>query len=150
MKKRSLFVLTAAALGVVFLFAGVYATQQAPDTITLESTKAFPTHTKSLVVLSHKKHNVDYKIACTDCHHVYKEGKNVWKEGDAVQKCETCHTGGKPSAEEKKSLSEKELITKFLYTAIHTNCVDCHKTLKKEAKPTGPTTCTGCHPKAEK
>ena len=92
MKKRSLFVLTAAALGVVFLFAGVYATQEALDTITLESTKAFPTHTKSLVVLTHKKHNVDYKIGCADCHHVYKDGKNVWKEGNAVQKCDACHT----------------------------------------------------------
>ena len=85
MKKQSLLVLVVVSLSVVFLFAVVYATQQAPDTITMES-KLFPKHTKSLVNFKHNKHNVDYKIACADCHHMYKDGKNVWKEADAEQK----------------------------------------------------------------
>jgi cytochrome c553 len=149
MKKRSLFVLTAAALSVVFLFAFVYATTgTCPDTITMES-KLFPTHKKTLVNFTHTKHNVDYKIACTDCHHVIKDGKNTWKEGDAVQKCAECHKEAKaPTGADAPKLSKAEKIKTYYYSAIHENCVGCHKELKKAAKPTGPTTCAKCHPKA--
>ena len=153
MKKRSMLVLTAAAMGVVFLFALAYATQQAPDTITMES-KVFTKHKKALVNLSHKKHNVDYKIPCAECHHAYKDGKNVWKEGDAVQKCdaEGCHSKAKaPKAKEgEKKLSRKEKASHgFYYSAIHENCVQCHKAAKKEGKA-APTKCAECHPKKKK
>jgi hypothetical protein len=149
MKKRSLLVLAVAALGVVFLFAGVYATQQAPDSMTMES-KVFKKHKKALVTLSHKKHNVDYKIGCADCHHVYKDGKNVWKEGDEVKKCDACHTEAKaPKAKEgEPKLSKAEKIKKYYYSAIHENCAGCHKANKKAGKEKpGPTACKECHPK---
>lgn len=154
MKKRSLLVLAVAALGVVFLFAGVYATQQAPDSMTMES-KVFAKHKKALVTFSHKKHSdkvEGYKIPCADCHHVYKDGKNVWKEGDAVQKCDTkgCHDKAKaPKTKEgEKKLKRKEKASQgYYYSAIHENCVECHKDLKKKKKPTGPTACKECHPK---
>ena len=81
MKSRSFVVLAAAALSVVFLVAVVWAAQQAPDTITMNS-KVYAKHTKALVTLTHKKHNVDYKISCADCHHVYEGGNNVWKDCD--------------------------------------------------------------------
>ena len=155
MKKRSLLVLVVAALGVVFLFAGVYAAQQAPDTITME-TKVYKKHKKSLVTLTHKKHNVDYKIGCADCHHVYKEGKNTWKEGDKVQKCDAkgCHDKAKaPKAKEgEKKLKRKEKASQgFHYSAIHENCVGCHKDLKKADKTKAvPTKCAQCHPKKKK
>jgi hypothetical protein len=150
MKKQSLLVLLATALGVVFLFAGVYATQEPADTMTMES-KLFPKHKKSIVTFTHKKHNVDYAIACADCHHVYKDGKNVWKEGDEVQRCDACHSEAKaPKPKEGEAkLSKEEKIKKYYYSAIHENCAGCHKELKKEAKPTGPTTCKDCHPKAQ-
>jgi len=151
MKKRTLIVLVAAALGVVFLSASVYAAQQVPDTLTMES-KVYKKHKKSLVTFTHKKHNVDYKIACADCHHVYKEGKNTWKEGDAVQTCDACHAEAKaPKAKEgEPKLSKKEKIKKYHYSAIHENCKACHKDLKKASKPTGPTVCKDCHPKKAK
>jgi hypothetical protein len=148
MKKRLLMVLTGTALGVLFLFALAYATQQAPDTLTMES-KLFPRHKKALVTFNHKKHNVDYKIGCADCHHMYKDGKNVWKEGDAVQKCDACHTEAKaPTGADAPKLSKAEQIKKYYYSAIHENCVGCHKDLKK-ADPTKviPTKCAECHPK---
>ena len=151
MKKRSLFVLTAAALSVVFLFAFVYAAgETCPDTMTMES-KLFPKHKKTLVDFTHKKHNIDYKIACADCHHVIKDGKNTFKEGDAVQKCAECHKEAKaPTGADAPKLSKAEKIKTYYYSAIHENCVGCHKKLKAEAKPTGPTTCSKCHPKAAK
>jgi hypothetical protein len=146
MKKQALLVLTAVALGVVFLFAVVYATQ-APDSITMES-KVFAKHKKALVTFTHKKHNVDYKIACAECHHAYKEGKNVWKEGDAVQKCCECHTEAKAPKGDKSS--KKEQIEKYYYSAIHANCVGCHKdTMKADPKKAAPTKCAECHPKAK-
>ena len=147
MKKRFFLVLTAVALGVVFIFALAYATQQTPDTIKMES-KVYKTHKKSLVTLSHKKHNVDYKIPCTDCHHVYKDGKNVWKEGDAVQKCDACHAEAKaPKVKEgEPKLSKKDKIKQFHYDAIHENCKGCHQDASKKGKA-APTKCTECHPK---
>ena len=148
--KKSMLVLSVAALSVVFLFAVVSATQQAADTMTMES-KLFPEHKKGLVTFTHKKHNVDYKIPCADCHHVYTDGKNTWKEGDAVQKCDACHSEAKaPSGKDAPNMSKEEKIKKYYYSAIHENCAGCHKALKKEAKPTGPTTCKECHPEAAK
>jgi len=145
--KKSLIVLAVVTMGVAFLFAGVYATQQAADSMTLES-KVYKEHKKALVTFTHKKHNVDYKIACTDCHHVYQDGKNVWKEGDEVQKCEACHSEAKaPKGEDAPKLSKAEEIKKFHYSAIHENCKGCHKDLKTAGKPTGPTACKECHPK---
>lgn len=152
MKKRSLLALTAAALGVVFLFTLVYATQQAPDTITMES-KVYKKHKKGLVHFSHKKHNTDYKVACTECHHLYEGGKNLWKEGDEVKKCDACHSEDKaPKAKKgEPKLSKKEKIKKYHYSAIHKNCKGCHKDLKKADKEKAvPTKCAECHPKKAK
>ncbi|MBW2172867.1 MAG: cytochrome c3 family protein [Deltaproteobacteria bacterium] len=144
--KRSMLVLAVAAMSVVFLFAVVNATQECAETMTMES-KLFPTHKKGLVTFTHKKHNVDYKIACADCHHVYTDGKNTWKEGDAVQKCDACHSEAKAATgKDAPKMSKKEKIQKYYYSAIHENCAGCHKALKKEAKPTGPTSCKECHP----
>jgi hypothetical protein len=148
MKKQALLILTISAMGVAFLFAGVYATQAVCDTITMES-PLFEKHKKGLVAFTHKKHNADYGIPCRDCHHVYKNGKNVWQEGDEVQKCSACHSEAKaPRAKPgEPTLSKEEKIEKYYYSAIHENCMGCHKTLKKEGKPTGPAACSGCHPK---
>jgi len=78
---------------------------------------------------------------------VYTDGKSTWKEGDEVQKCDVCHTEAKaPTGADAPKLSKKEKIQKYYYSAIHSNCAGCHKDLKKEAKPTGPTTCKECHP----
>jgi len=144
--KKSMIVLAVAVLSVVFLFAMVNATQQAADTMTMES-QVFTKHTKGLVTFSHKKHNTDYKLPCTECHHAYTDGKNTWKEGDAVQKCDACHTEAKaPTGADAPKLSPAEKIQKYYFSAIHENCVGCHKALKKEAKPTGPTSCKECHP----
>lgn len=97
---------------------------------------------------SHKKHNVDYKVACTECHHVYQEGKNVWKEGDPVKRCDECHNIVDLT---------KKTDPMSLYAAFHNNCVGCHKEQMKEWKATGkaagepkpevPVGCTNCHTK---
>ena len=128
-------------LGVIVsiaMFGGVGALIAAdcPDEISIHS-KAFETHKKGPVNLSHKKHTVDYKIACAECHHVYKDGKNVFKEGDPVQACSECHDPVKSEGNVKK-----------LMLAYHKNCQGCHKDLEAAGKPTGPTKkCNDCHVK---
>ena len=87
--------------------------------------------------MTHKKHVADYKVKCAECHHVYKEKKNVWKEGDPVQKCGECHD---PKAKKGEGIK--------LQSAFHKNCKTCHKDLEKAKKKTGPVKkCKECHEK---
>lgn len=124
------------------LMAYVYAAEQkVPDTFKIDNDKALfksGKRTKAAVEYTHKKHAETYKIACSECHHVFKDGKNVWKQGDKVQKCNECH-----KAEAKGKQLELQL-------AFHKNCKDCHTKLKTEGKKTGPTTCAQCHPVEKK
>ncbi len=147
MKKTSLIILLVATIGFVFTFSGVYASDKGPESITMES-KVFKKHKKALVTLSHKKHNEEYKIACDDCHHVYEGGKNVWKEGDKVQKCSECHKEAKAPRAKKgePKMKKADKIKNYFYSAIHENCVACHKAEKKKGK-TAPAACKDCHPK---
>ncbi len=104
---------------------------------------AFKKYKKTPVKFTHLKHSVDYKIKCADCHHVYKDGKNVWKDGDKVAKCSSCHTYSK-----KKYIKIDGVKTYSTKDAYHKNCQGCHKAFKKKnKKSTAPTKCRECHPK---
>ncbi len=125
----------ALALGVaaaVLVASLVFAASKMPDKeITIDTQGVFEKKTKTPVVFSHPKHK---ELKCTVCHHEFKDGKNVWQEGQEVKKCEACH---KEKAQD-KMLGLKE--------AFHKQCQGCHQTFKKEKKKTGPTSCTKCHP----
>ena len=136
MKKCSIAVLVALAFAVAALMGTAAIAQDTksgtvPDSFKIQD-PLFKKPKKSAVEFTHKKHSVDHKLACTECHHTYKDGKNVFKDGDKVQKCATCHTS--PKKNQGKMLS--------LYNAFHKNCRDCHKAAKK-----GPQKCNECHPK---
>ena len=136
MKKQILFVSGVILSVALFTGVGFLIATDVPDEINIKA-DAFPKHKKGPVKLTHKKHNVDYKIACADCHHVYKEGKNIYKEGDPVQKCSACHDPVESKGKVKK-----------LMLAYHKNCMGCHKALEKAGKETGPTKkCNDCHQK---
>jgi hypothetical protein len=102
---------------------------KAPDKVTLKGA------TKGPVEFTHKTHAETLKIACTECHHVKKDGKNVWKQGDPVQKCDACHKATAKPGDKPMGLKE----------AFHKNCVDCHKKEKAAGKK-APVSCTECHP----
>lgn len=133
-----LFMFIVGFLGTSYLAAGE---QEVPDSFVIKS-DLFTNPTKKHIEFTHKKHNEEHAIACKECHHLYKDGKNVWEEGQEVKKCEACHTVVKPIAE--CSEAEKKLN---LQKAFHDNCKGCHMELKKEKKPTGPIKCLDCHPK---
>ena len=103
------------------------------------------THTKSAPLFTHEKHIKGHEIACSECHHVYEQGKNVWNEDMPIQKCEACHDD--PTIKNEKKLPP-DMQKKNLKLAFHGNCRGCHKPLKK-ANPESqvPVTCSQCHPK---
>lgn len=126
-----LFLGGAVAVGVTLAYA---ATKMPEKDIVIESKAVFEKLTKSPVTFSHAKHK---ELKCTQCHHEYKDGKNVWQEGQEVKKCGECHK------------KEKQDKMPGLKDAMHKECIDCHKKVKAEKKKTGPTACAKCHPKKE-
>ena len=136
MKKNYWTLLIAVFVGMLFLSVGVLVAADTPVDVTLEG-KDYKKDKKGPVKFTHEKHVKNYKIACVECHHIYKDGKNVWKEGDEVKKCSACHD----------PIKKKGKVMK-LQNAYHRNCKNCHKALKKEGKPTGPfRKCNDCHAK---
>ncbi|SPD74255.1 Cytochrome c, class III [uncultured Desulfobacterium sp.] len=151
MRLKSLGIIAAGCSALLFLAMGPLtaadapAVVTAPDTIKMES-KIYKKHTKGVVTFSHKKHAEHKGVSCTDCHHVYKDGKNTWKQGDPVQKCDACHTEtGKPP----KEMAKKDVIAKYHKEAVHENCKSCHKKMVDKNSDMGKAlkACTGCHPK---
>jgi len=128
-----------------FVIANGLFAEDVQDSFVIKSSQ-FAKRTKGNIAFSHKKHAVDYKVACTECHHVYKDGKNVWKKGDKVQKCQECHNVVKKIKE--CTPEEKKM---HLKVAFHNNCFKgCHKKIKKEnPDSTIPVKCLQCHPKAK-
>jgi hypothetical protein len=131
------------AVAVLMASMVVLAQQKTPDDIAIKA-GLWATPTKAPVQFTHKKHAEEYKIACAECHHVYKDGKNVWKDSDPVDKCEKCHTEPTIEGEKKLSPEQQKLNLKL---AFHNNCQTCHQKLKKDKPDTkAPVTCAGCHP----
>ncbi len=107
-----------------------------PDDILLNNEKAFGVKERPPVAFPHSLH-MESDLECTDCHHRYREGKNVLdedtlEEGRAGIKCADCH-----ERENRYNLRE----------AFHLQCMGCHGRLKKEGKETGPRLCGECHPR---
>jgi hypothetical protein len=109
------------------------AVQEIVDVIIIEN-KGYTTDKKGPVKFSHVKHNKEYEVSCVQCHHVYVDGKNLWKEGDRVDKCIVCHD----------PVEEKDKTVK-LQSAFHKNCRDCHTEVNKEGKESPDKKCSECH-----
>ena len=151
MGKRFLTILAVAGLicSVAFLGLSGAAEQKAADVMDIQAT-LWKTHTKGPVKFTHKKHAEEYGSKCDECHHVYEKDKNVWKEGDEVQKCQECHNEATIKGEKKLSKDKQALNLKLAY---HNNCQGCHRKLKKQDKEKYgkiPTTCIKCHTKSKK
>ena len=132
MKKGALTKILLLSIGLIFIAAGVLTAADVTEKIVIDN-KGYSKDIKGPVNFSHLKHNKDYKVACTDCHHEYKDGNNIWKEGDTVKTCVTCHDPEKPQDNVPR-----------LMMAFHNNCRDCHK---NSGKDTAPSKCNDCHAK---
>jgi hypothetical protein len=140
--------LLAMSVAVMFLWVALSgAVVECPDDITI-NTEGWPKDKYEPTKLSHKKHATEYKVQCKDCHHVYKDGKNVWEEGQEVQKCSECHNVYKLGKDLREASDEEKKLS--LYKAYHDNCKGCHKKMQKEQKETenkAPVKCAECHAK---
>ena len=136
MNKKVLTLIMVSLIGLIFLSSGLLsaadkAATEAPDEIVIE-TEGYKKDKKGPVKFHHKKHQEEYldvegkKIDCTECHHKYVDGKNVWKKGDPVAKCgsEDCHSPLKKKGKKQYALA----------VAFHKNCKDCHKALVEAGK----------------
>ena len=105
-----------------------------PDNITLDNSKVSGRKTRPAVPFPHNRH-AEVGLSCKDCHHLYKDGKNVLEEGALEEgkegiRCSACH---RPNS-------------RFnLEQAFHDQCIGCHRKALKENKKTGPRFCGGCH-----
>ena len=73
-------------------------------------------------LFAHRKHAKEFRIACSECHHVYENGKNIWNEGMSIQKCSECHDA--PLSKGREDLVASFQLTKFL---DHPSCARCHR-----------------------
>jgi len=110
--------------------------QEMPEEIVINN-KVYETDRKGSVRFSHSDHAESYVDTCDGCHHEYKDGENIWEEGQFVKKCFTCHDPSKSEGRVKK-----------LNIAYHKNCKGCHRKLAKEGGTDAPyRQCTDCHEK---
>ena len=80
-------------------------------------------------VFRHDEHNEMAEIdECSECHHIYENGKKLEDESSEDQSCSECH-------DEEGSGDQLSLRKAF-----HTNCKGCHLQNKK-----GPIMCGQCH-----
>jgi hypothetical protein len=137
MKNRLFNGMLVVMVGLVLATVGALSAAECADVedVIMIDTEGYAADKKGPVKLTHKKHTEEYGVACTDCHHVFEDGKNVWKEGDPVQKCSECHDYEKSEGNAKK-----------LQLAFHQNCKDCHKESYKAGKKDAPfRKCNDCH-----
>jgi len=87
---------------------------------------------KPPVKFSHRVHEAR-RVACTQCHHDYQGRRNVWHEGQPVEKCQACH-GLRPQARRPD-----------LKNAHHRQCKGCHLRVRQQGQQAGPIECQGCH-----
>ena len=134
MKKSLLISLICAALLALVAAPTVFAADAPGDDYVIAAPAGMKSKKDKLqksVAFPHSKHA---SVECKTCHH---------KDADAPKKCTDagCHD----SLEFKDAANAKDI--KLVEVAFHAQCIDCHKALKKENKPTGPTACGKCHNK---
>ncbi len=111
--------------------------QEAPEEIVI-SNAVYKTDRKGSVLFSHSEHADGYVESCDGCHHEYKDGQNIWEEGQPVKKCFSCHDPSKRDGRIRK-----------LNIAYHKNCKGCHRELAREGPTQAPyRQCTDCHEKS--
>jgi hypothetical protein len=125
-----------AAVGVaILIIGGDLIAQDQPDEIVIDN-KGYQPERKGPVTFTHLNHAEDYEVACSDCHHVYQDGKNSWEEGDPVNKCIECHDPVNNQGD-----------VKNLRLSFHKNCKNCHRQLAEAgiSEDAPFRKCAGCH-----
>jgi len=124
MRRPSLFIL--AVLASLLLILVTAHSQE--DMINIEN-EVFGCPQRPPAIFRHDDHNELAQIEeCTECHHVYEDGKRLEDESSEDQRCADCH-----------ELQDNGSML-GLMKAYHANCKSCHREKKK-----GPIMCGQCH-----
>ncbi len=96
---------------------------------------------KSVPAFSHAKHATTF---------LKKNSAHASRSYDDEFTCVACHTGverGEDIGSEVNQQRQSEEVNGAggVKKYMHTLCLDCHKSMKKVALSTGPTSCSGCH-----
>ena len=103
-------------------------------------------------------HAVHFSYSCQSCHH-------KWDNKAPITGCTAsgCHDLEQaPKTKDGKPVKDPALSARYFKKAYHDKCIGCHKEIKQKnktmeasvtalgdkLKPTGPTGCNQCHPKA--
>ncbi len=105
-----------------------------PDKVVLGLSDVPGEKTRPAVTFAHNRH-VEAGFSCKDCHHLYKDGKNILDEGTLEEGKENVRCSGCHGAKSRLNLER----------AFHNQCIGCHRTYWKEKKKTGPRFCGECH-----
>lgn len=124
MNRYAIFILIAGLVSLTLIMAS-YSQE---DMVTVDN-GVFSNPQRTPAKFKHDDHNETARIeSCSECHHVYEDGKKLEDESSEDKSCSECHTliddGKKPG----------------LMKAFHINCKGCHATAKK-----GPVMCGECH-----
>ena len=101
----------------------------------------------------HAKH---FTYECRACHH-------TWEGDEVIVGCQTsgCHDVAQLAKASEGGLADKDEAILYYKKAYHSACINCHKDIKLKNQelersiisqpdklpPSGPVTCSGCHPK---
>jgi hypothetical protein len=96
-----------------------------------------PYREKPPVLFNHLRHGKP-GIACEQCHHDYRGGRNRWREGLPVAKCQSCH----------RLIARRGILD--AKDAFHRQCKGCHLSRRKLRQAAGPIKCEGCHRRRER
>ncbi len=126
MKKSVGYVL---AFVIIFVFILVSANSQ--EDMERVDNSVFKNPERPLALFRHDEHNESANIEdCSECHHIYEDGKKIEDESSEDQYCSDCH--------ELKASGSRPALMK----AFHMNCKGCHLEQRQ-----GPVTCGECHKK---
>ncbi|MFH0925916.1 MAG: cytochrome c3 family protein [bacterium] len=135
MKNKSFAILSLGVFLLITLFLNItvsYAVSAVnPDTdiIIINYKKIHGKNVFGPLTFTHKKHYVDYNLACIECHHEWKTN-----EKKDPSKCMECHHGkGRGTREGAVRNVDNKDDCCSLKDAFHLCCMDCHKTYQKLA-----------------
>ena len=101
-------------------------------------------------------HSRHFDYSCNACHH-------KWDHEGPIVGCATsgCHDVLKPPKKNQKNAEQKNVAMRYFKNAYHNNCLDCHKSIRKQnieaekklrlsdkdtkLKKAGPLSCKNCH-----
>ena len=124
MMKKVIFLLMAPILVGILMMPGF-----SQEDMEVVDNEGFTKKQRPPAVFRHDEHNEKAEIEdCSECHHIYEDGKKLEDESSEDQSCADCH--------DEQSAGNKLGLRK----AFHTNCKGCHL-----AKKQGPVMCGQCH-----